>query len=88
MDIIGTITTSANLLEGLNTEFADATSVTCDGWTECMTFVRANTWAYDDDDEVIVTFGPAPEGWGDPDTCSCDSCKHVITSREYAAGAA
>lgn len=81
-------TTSADLLEGLNEEFADAAAVTCDGWTECAAFVRANTWAFDDDDEVVITFGPVPEGWGDPDRCECDSCTQVRADREYADGAA
>lgn len=71
---------SNELLDYLLTE-KEPIAINADGWTDCLTIVRENTWAFSDDQMVTMVFGDAPEGWGEADTCECDSHKDLRAAR-------
>ena len=78
---------SQNLFDELSDSYSGAFGVEANGWIECGEFIKANSWAYGDGEQVTVAFGQAPEGWGNVDTCACDSCTQLRKDREYASAA-
>ena len=74
---------SNDLLDYIQTE-TEPYAVEADGWVDCLTIVRENTWAFDDGQTVTMLFGEAPEGWGEANTCECDSHKDLRAARNEA----